>query len=98
MNQDRKFGYPLPQEFLDAEKYYKEVLKKDPQWMQEHLGKFVAIIGQNVVAEAEKFQDLSLRVRREYGYGAIFMPEVRYGDRVIRLGPRTRIDHSPHNL
>ena len=40
----------LPPEWLEAEEYYINVLRKDPEWMKAHEGKQVVIIGQEVVA------------------------------------------------
>jgi len=99
MSPDRKLP-ELPPEFQEAKNFYKDVLQQDPQWMKDHLGKYVAIIGQKVVDETsgdEKFIDLSIRVRREYGYGPIFMPEVRKEPRVVNMGPGFVVKQSPGN-
>ena len=82
-------GSHLPYHFVEAQRFYEEQ-KKDPTWLQENLGKYVAIIGEKVVDSSKDFAELSYRVREKYGYGSIFMPLVTEGPQVVRIGPRIR--------
>lgn len=85
-------GNILPSHWLEAEQYYKQILRNDPEWLKTHIGSFVAIIGRQVVDEANVFYKLSDRVRETYGYGAIFMPEVsKEYPRVIQVRSPIRI-------
>jgi hypothetical protein len=77
----------LPTHFLEAQKYYQEQLI-DEEWLKKYLGKHVAIIGNNVVDSDKEFHKLSLRVRENYGYGPIYMPEVVLKPRKVYIGPR----------
>ena len=80
-------NFVVPPHFKEAQHYYKQVLKKDEEWMQQHLGGHVAIIGNQVVAYEKNFSQLSPNVRRVYGYGPLFMPEVISGEEVVHIGP-----------
>lgn len=83
-------AYPkrLPRHFLQAKRYYEEVLQKDEDWLKEHLGGYVAIIGNEVVDSDKDFSKLAPRVWKKYGYGPIFIPRVTRGPRVEYIGPR----------
>lgn len=69
------------------ELYYEEILRKDPSWLQDHIGKYVAIVGHQVIGEATESGDLSQNVRAIYGHGPIYMPEVtrEYPRKPIRM-------------
>jgi len=75
----------LPPYFEEAMRYYDEVLKKDREWMHKHLGEHVAIIGNQVVGYAKKFHNLAPEIRKKFGYGPIFMPEVTIGPNITYL-------------
>lgn len=78
----------LPEHYLEAEKYYAE-LRKNPQWLEEHKDKYLAIMGQKIVGQADNFSDLSTSVREIYGYGSIFMPHVtKDWPQVVKFRPR----------
>lgn len=78
----------LPRHFIEAQRYYEKVLKKDENWLQSHLGKHVALVGNQVVGYSWEFHELASKVRESYGYGPIFMPRVTKGREVAHLGPR----------
>lgn len=77
----------LPQHFIDAQQYY-EQRRQDEEWLTEHLGKYVAIVGRKIIGTAEDFHDLASSVREEYGFGPLFMPLVTKEPRAVRLHPR----------
>lgn len=81
----------LPHHFLRAIKYY-EFLRNDPAWLQAHMGRRIAIIGQQVVDEqtrGEEWNTFSDRVYTAYGYRDLFMPEVTQNyPLVVTLHPR----------
>ncbi len=90
MSQREGLRSPLPEHFVEAERYYVE-LRKDPQWLKAHMGEYLAIMGREIVGQADNFQDLASRVFGTYGYGSIFMPHVtEHYPQVIRLRPRIR--------
>ncbi len=77
----------LPEHFIRADRYYVDVLRKNPDWMQTHLGKHVAIMNEQVVGEEPKFHALATQGQAEHGYGHLFMPLVtKRHPRVIKLG------------
>lgn len=64
----------LPEHYLEAERYYLE-LRGDPDWLEAHMGNYLAIKGREIIYEAEDFAELSQRVRAHH-QGALFMPHV----------------------
>ena len=77
----------LPEHYLEAERYYLE-LRKDPDWLEAHMGNYLAIKGREIIDEAEDFAELSERVRAHH-QGALFMPHVtREYPEVATLSPQ----------
>lgn len=80
----------LPEHFRDAQRFYKEELTANENFLRQNLGKYVAVVGKEVVDSDTEFHELAPRVRRKFGYGPIFMPQVTRGPRVEYLGPRLK--------
>jgi hypothetical protein len=80
----------LPEHFRDAQRFYKEELTANENFLRQNLGKYVAVVGKEVVDSDTEFHELAPRVRRKFGYGPIFMPQVARGPRVEYLGPRLK--------
>lgn len=81
-------GEPLPRHFLEAQQYFTKVLRKNPEWLESHMGMHIAIVGFQVIGEAQSFHDLATEVHARYQHdSAMFMPEVtRKYPEVFRLG------------
>lgn len=67
----------LPEHYFQASSYYRKVLRQDSQWVKDHLHSHVAIIGRQVVGEANTFSTLTRNIRPIYGSGFIYMTEVQ---------------------
>ncbi len=51
-------------------------MRHDPQWMEDHIGKTVAIVGEEIVDEDTDLTEITKRIGERYGDQPVYMPIV----------------------
>lgn len=66
----------LPEAYTEAKEHYFQVLSKDPAWVQEHRGRWVAVSGTEVLGfgrDIDKFVD---KIEKTHGDQPFFVHKV----------------------
>ncbi len=79
----------LPDHFKEARRLYGEKLLPDDAWYEEHKGKFIAIIGNEILVD-EDDDSLMRNAYQKWGYRPIFMSQVTREKKRVIIRPRAR--------
>ena len=81
----------LPEAYTQAQGYYDQVLSKNPEWVKQNRGLFVAISGTEILGFHKDLDRLVNKVEEVHGERPFFVPKVGEAPKVIRISPRVII-------
>lgn len=80
----------LPVSFKEAQQYYRNNLLTDESWFQNYRGRYIAIVGHEIVAEGRDFEEVFKEVYPRF-QPPVFIHKV--GEEKVILSARQTFDY-----